>query len=99
MLTREGEARHRTPRATPPRAPLVPARSSATCPLEGRRLKAVRTPALATAVTFPATPAHADSPYDPSPAAWHEPGETYLATSRYGYEPFAAPDGYIDTKE
>ncbi|MGJ5833562.1 hypothetical protein [Streptomyces ossamyceticus] len=46
------------------------------------RLKAVRTPALATAVTFPAAPAHADSPYDPSPAAWHEPGETYLTTSR-----------------
>ncbi|MEU6802128.1 hypothetical protein [Streptomyces neyagawaensis] len=62
-------------------------------------LKAVCALALATAAAFPAAPAHADSPYDPSPAAWHELGETYHATSRYGYEPFAAPDGYIGTEE
>ncbi|GAB2945472.1 hypothetical protein [Streptomyces heilongjiangensis] len=62
-------------------------------------LKAARALALATAVMCTAAPAHADSPYDPAPGAWHELGETYLATSTYAYEPFAARDGYEGAEE
>ncbi|MBK3565325.1 hypothetical protein [Streptomyces sp. MBT62] len=54
--------------------------------------------AVATAAAFALTaaPAHAASD-DPDPSVWTTLSKTYQATSKYGYEAFAAGGGYART--
>ncbi|WP_266387681.1 hypothetical protein [Streptomyces canus] len=59
-----------------------------------RPLKAALTVVATAAVTLTTAPAQAA---DPDPFVWTELAGTYVATGRYGYEPYAVADGYTPT--
>ncbi|MEV0736068.1 hypothetical protein AB0I51_08890 [Streptomyces sp. NPDC050549] len=63
-------------------------------PLRGAVKTAV---AVATAAAFALTAAPAQAASDPDPSVWTTLSKTYRATSKYGYEAFAAGGGYVRT--
>ncbi|WP_262063735.1 hypothetical protein [Streptomyces sp. STR69] len=73
--------------------PLSP-RPPSSRPLRGV-VKAAVAVATAAAFALTAAPAHAAS--DPDPSVWTTLSKTYQATSKYGYEAFAAGGGYVRT--
>ncbi|MGW3105520.1 hypothetical protein [Streptomyces sp. NPDC001100] len=73
--------------------PLSPRPSSSRPPL-GAVKAAV---AVATAAAFALTAAPAQAASDPDPSVWTTLSKTYQATSKYGYEAFAAGGGYART--
>ncbi|MFJ6899622.1 hypothetical protein [Streptomyces hokutonensis] len=73
--------------------PLSP-RPPSSRPLRGAVKTAV---AVATAAAFALTAAPAHAASDPDPSVWTTLSKTYQATSKYGYEGFAAGGGYART--
>ncbi|MHC3473782.1 hypothetical protein ACYF6T_34515 [Streptomyces sp. 7R007] len=58
-----------------------------------RPLAAALTLAAATSLSLTALPARAAS--DPAPSDWVQLTDTYTATAKYAYEPFAKDGGYV----